>query len=433
MRYLRMYVVINLLTAGVMRASDMEGVSAGIDEEPPQQTAAVSAEQEPPQATENSVAAVETPVADQPTQTAAAEPVIPQAAAPQQEVAASEAEPTIEEAEATFASEMAPEGQPQGASETPQNAAMAVPTEQDLPAQGITTVDLEQPQGNWLFKRYWWDRAEEAYKKMRTNSEKIGEMRVKFFTRRTDLDKTILDPFYADVGLTQSELQRSMQSLMSQLEQERDKEGTLSDEERELMETVQKDRERLEQLDKDIKAVGTLRDEADRAVEQVLDQKKRASQYEAAAWESMREIGRIVSDAKASELYYRMDADLRTVKDIAKYVEQDLNQHFDKLLSNAREQTERIKTALQALKEQGVDLKARVQEAQEHDLARDAAAAAAEEEKEKVKVKPEKVGWGSRLYQAVIDVALWQFLQSIWDAIMWLPRRIYSTITTLFR
>jgi hypothetical protein len=199
------------------------------------------------------------------------------------------------------------------------------------------------------------------------------------------------------------------------------------------METVQKDRERLEQLDKDIKAVGTLRDEADRAVEQVLDQKKRAAQYEATAWESMREIGRIVSDTKASELYYRMDADLRTVKDIAKYVEQDLNQHFDKLLSNAREQTERIKTSLQALKEQGVDLKARVQEAQEHDLARDAAAAAAEEEKEKVKVKPEKVGWGSRLYQAVIDVALWQFLQSIWDAIMWLPRRIYSTITTLFR
>jgi hypothetical protein len=74
-----------------------------------------------------------------------------------------------------------------------------------------------------------------------------------------------------------------------------------------------------------------------------------------------------------------------------------------------------------------------VQEAQEHDLARDAAAAEEATEKEKTKAAPEKTGWASRLYQAVIDVTLWQFLQSIWDVIMWLPRRIYSTITSIFR
>jgi uncharacterized protein YoxC len=232
-----------------------------------------------------------------------------------------EPEPTIEDAEKIFAEETS-SNPVQVAPEALQNAVVSEP---EPPVQGITTVDLEQPQGNWLFKKYWWDRAEETYKKIKNNSDKIGDMRVKFFTRRTELDKTILDPFYADVGLTQSDLQRSMQSLMSQLEQERDKEGTLSEEERELMETVQKDRERLEQLDKDIKAVGTLRDEADRAVEKVLEQKKRASQYETEAWDTLREIGRVVNDTKASELFYKMDAALRTVKDIAKYVEQEVN------------------------------------------------------------------------------------------------------------
>jgi hypothetical protein len=422
-----------------------EGVPAGVDEEPPQQMAEPTVAEQPP-AEESGTVQVPEVVTQQPAAVESA-PAAQSEAAPQSEAA--EPEPTIEDAEAVFAEEMV--NQPQGMQdlsavapvrrssesegglakeEAPQNAGASEP---EIPVQGITTVDLEQPQGNWLFKKYWWDRAEETYKKIKNNSDKIGDMRVKFFTRRTELDKTILDPFYADVGLTQSDLQRSMQSLMSQLEQERDKEGTLSEEERELMETVQKDRERLEQLDKDIKAVGTLRDEADRAVEKVLEQKKRASQYETEAWDTLREIGRVVNDTKASELFYKMDAALRTVKDIAKYVEQEVNGLFDKLLSNAREQTERIKTALQALKEQGVDLKARVQEAQEHDLARDAAAAEEATEKEKTKAAPEKTGWASRLYQAVIDVTLWQFLQSIWDVIMWLPRRIYSTITSIFR
>jgi hypothetical protein len=430
MRYLRMYVVINILMAGAMRAANIEeGVPAGVDEEPPQQIAEPSVDQQPP-ATEH--AAPQASSTEPPTQPVAVEqvPATQAEAVPPAEVAVVEPEPTIEDAEAVFAEEMT--NQPQGMPEAPQNVGL-VASEPEPPVQGITTVDLEQPQGNWLFKKYWWDRAEETYKKIKNNSDKIGDMRVKFFTRRTELDKTILDPFYADVGLTQSELQRSMQSLMSQLEQERDKEGMLSEEERELMETVKKDRERLEQLDRDIKAVGTLRDEADRAVEKVLEQKKRASQYETEAWDTLREIGRVVNDTKASELFYKMDAALRTVKEVAKYVEQDVNGLFDKLLSNAREQTERIKTALQALKEQGVDLKARVQEAQEHDLARDAAAAEEATEKEKTKAAPEKTGWASRLYQAVIDVTLWQFLQSIWDVIMWLPRRIYSTITSIFR
>ena len=42
------------------------------------------------------------------------------------------------------------------------------------------------------------------------------------------------------------------------------------------------------------------------------------------------------------------------------------------------------------------------------------------EEKEKKAAVPAKTGWfsaTSRLFQAVIDVALWQFLQSIWDGL----------------
>jgi len=76
MRYLRMYVVINLLMTGVMRAAeasfapagataDMEGVPAGVDEEPPQQTAAAVAEQ--PQAVGDAASQAQEGAAEQPT------------------------------------------------------------------------------------------------------------------------------------------------------------------------------------------------------------------------------------------------------------------------------------------------------------------------------------------------------------------------------
>lgn len=474
MRYLRMYIVINVLMTGIMCASEAlpgDGISAGVDEEPPQETqnipaippaqlAAEAGESAPVAeiAAENSTKADALQQENQPI--AAKEAATPadnlkpeaQSAEAQEKVevqAPVDAEPTIEEVEAFVALEQAVAQVPEpsqmpgssiqgavgGLPDAPQSHETSAPAlEGDEPARGgIDTVDLVQPRGNWMFKRHWWDRAEETYKKIRGYVDKINDIRVKLFARRTELDKVILDPFYADIGLSQSDLQKSMQTLMTQLEQEREKQGMLSEEERELMGTIQKDRERLEKLDRDVRAVGALRDKADEAVDRVMAQKNRASQYEQEAWETRREIGRIVSDTQASKLFYEMDAASRTVKDIYKYIDQDLNQYFDQLLSNAREQTESIKTALQALKEQGLDLKARVQEAQEHDLARDLAVT--EEDKDKKPVEPKK-GWfasGSRLFQAAIDVALWQFLQSIWDVIMWLPRRIYGTITSIFR
>lgn len=480
MRYFRMYVVIGMLMAGVIHTAEApDGVSAGVDEDPPQILSAGSisdsAHASSDKFSENAipgtedkdrekVEGAEAPVAEvAPTAIEAAATAASVIGVAEQTATETKAsgesnavapspdepkaeEPTIEDAEkldeesaksiAESLGALPPQpGSIPGELPAEPKAQEVTPATEQLieKSQGISTIDLEQPQGNWVFKRYWWERAEELYKKMRNNVEKINDLRVKFFARRTELDKTILDPFYADIGLAQSELQASMQMLMAQLEQEREKDGMLSDEEREMRDTMQKDRERLEQLQRDVNEVGTLRDAADKVVDRVMDQKNRAAKYESDGWDDMREIGRIVSDTQASELYYRMDAGWKTMKTIYNYIDQDLTSYFDQLLINAREQTERIKTALQALKEQGVDLKQQMDQIKEHEVAQEVAHA--EEEEKKVAV-PVKTGWfgaTSRLFQAVIDVALWQFLQSIWDVIMWLPRRIYSTISSLFR
>ena len=269
MRYLRMYIVINVLMTGVMRASDttpIESISTGVDEEPPQQ--------------------VQEEISDlygSGTVSLPAQDVLDEQSFDNQEIktdqpvaelrAPVDHEPTIEDAEAlnqepvlvsSSGSSLIPSlpiqpGMTLGdLPKEPKSHDVVLSLQpEDEPIKGIDTVDLEQPQGNWLFKRYWWDRAAEVSKKMHAYLEKINDIRVKFFARRTELDKVILDPFYTDIGLSQAELQKSMQALMTQLEQEREKQGMLSDEERELMERVQKDRERLQQLDRDVRAVGS--------------------------------------------------------------------------------------------------------------------------------------------------------------------------------
>ncbi len=463
MRYLRTYIVINALMAGVVHASEMtsvegvpaaEGIAAG--EEPPQQAQEPAAELDSALTVsgqnnasvdavpteEFSVKPALTPeqgmsqAGDQPLneEQALPEPTIEDAEREQEQVSRQEqVEIPGMPGKPLFSPVMAA---PMVSQESEFSQAEEAPTipQEDEPVGGLDTVDLQNPQGNWLFKKYWWNSAQERYLQIRELNQKIQDMQIKFFAKRTELDKQILDPFYAEIGISQSDLQRSMQSLMSQLEQEREKQGMLTEEERELVDTVAKDRERLQRLEKDVAAVGTLRDEADRAIDRFMGQKNRVTDLDKNAWEHVREIGRIVNDQQASGLYYKVDSIRKTVKDINAHVEQDLNRFFEQLFTNAREQTERIKGTLQALKEQGIDLKARVQSAQEHDASKEIAPV--DEDKEKKATPPQKTGWlssGSRLFQAAIDVALWQFLQSIWDAIMWLPRRMYSTISSIFR
>jgi hypothetical protein len=121
MRYLRMYVVINILMAGAICAAEAapsssapatadmgEGVPAGVDEEPPQQMAEPTVAEQPP-AEESGTVQVPEVVTQQPAAVESA-PAAQSEAAPQSEAA--EPEPTIEDAEAVFAEEMV--NQPQG-------------------------------------------------------------------------------------------------------------------------------------------------------------------------------------------------------------------------------------------------------------------------------------------------------------------------------
>ncbi len=231
------------------------------------------------------------------------------------------------------------------------------PADQETEIVGIDTVDLDEPQGNWLFKRIWWERAESQYEKVRTRVEAVLESRMQFFAQRAELDKTVLDPFYITIGLGQGELQTILSELIERLQQEREQEGVLSPKEREFLKTLRTQKSVLEQMSLDVQAINKIDREIDESLNKLLEQINRVRGYERDAWRYFKDIARVLSDKKAREIFYKMDTVYKNITKVEMYIKQAFKDHFDQLITTARQQVDRVQTAMQALKEKGIDFK----------------------------------------------------------------------------
>lgn len=254
---------------------------------------------------------------------------------------------------------------------------------------GIDTVSLENPQGNWLFKRIWWERAEERYEKIRLLVDNVWQFRTQFFIKRNNLDRTVLDPFYINIGIDQGELQVRLAEINEFLEKQREQQGDLSEEERILYETYVTDEETLKQLKLDVESISKLDNAIDDALIRLMDQINRVRQYEAQAWDNFKEIAHILNDTRARELYYMIEGAARNIKNISVYLEQEFFTHFDKLVADATKHVARVQNQIEALKEKGISFQRQAelleQKAQQVEDDED-------DEDENVKPKP-KLGW----------------------------------------
>jgi len=270
---------------------------------------------------------------------------------------------------------------------------------------GIDTIDIDEPQGNWLFKRMWWEHAEKRYEKIRELVQKIWESRMNFFVKRTELDKMVLDPFYISIGLGQGELYEILTELIGRIEKERKEEGVLSQSERSLLTRLQAEQQLLEQTKRDVESINKLDQGIDQALNRLMEQINRVRTYEQEAWEHFKNIARVLNDAKARELFFKIDTVLRNIKSIDDYLQQDFTQHFNQLLQRINNQVTKVTNELQGLKEKGIDFKKQVdtieaEEEQEPELQEEV-----EEEKEE-KITP---GWGTQLWDNVVAIVRWPY------------------------
>ncbi len=280
---------------------------------------------------------------------------------------------------------------PEGAPEPVQDEPIVIP-EEPVKAEkptGIDTVSLENPQGNWLYKRIWWERAEERYEKIRLLVDAIWESRTVFFVKRNELDRNALDPFYLNVGIGQGELQTILSEMVEFFEKHREAQGDLSEQERTLYETIAPQEEALKQLMRDVESIANLDHAIDDALGTLMNQINRVRQFERQAWDNFKEIAHILNDTKARELYYMIEGAARNIKNISTYLERDFLSHFNKLIGEATQHVTRVQNQIEALKEQGVNFKRQTELLEQQ---KEQAQQQAEDEEEEVAPKP-KLGW----------------------------------------
>ncbi len=284
--------------------------------------------------------------------------------------------------------------------------------EQEEPV-GIDTVSLEDTQGNWLFKRIWWERAEDRYGKIRDLVNTIWESRTKFFVQRNELDRTVLDPFYVSIGMGQGELQVILNELEDFFLKEREKEGDLNERDRVLYEALEEEQEAFRQLKLDVQSITSLDHAIDDALGMLMDQINRARQLEKQAWDNFKEIAHVLNDLKARELYYLMDGAGRNIKNISLYLDNAFSNHFARLIGEAKKHTSRVLNQIKSLKEKGVDFKRqadRIAQQEEQEKQRLEQEQQEEEEAAAKKVKP-KQGWFDWIVS--FPVKIWNWIKSI--------------------
>lgn len=260
--------------------------------------------------------------------------------------------------------------------------------------KGIDTVNIEEPQGNWLFKRIWWQKSKEVYGKIRDRVDKIVESRMHFFKERVKLDREVLDPFYVEIGFDAGALRQNVANLQSLLKEDEKRDATLTEKARERLASLQEDKAAIAKLSESVSGVQDLDKKLDEALEELMNQINLARTYESEAWQRLDSIAEELNDKKAREHYYVIAALWRNVKDIGNYIQGPFAQHFVKLAQTTVQNVKEIKNIAALLRSKGFGLDEKLEQA-----AQEPEAQSSEDEDEDVWPKKEELGWGAWLWK----------------------------------
>jgi len=262
------------------------------------------------------------------------------------------------------------------------------------PQVGIDTSSLEEPQGSWLFKRMWWDRAQEAYQKIKNLIDSIMDKRVDFFTKRASLDKELFDVFYLEIGMGLGEFTTLIQELNAELEKERTT-TDITEEKQKILDSLTLEKTSIDQVKKHIEILKQIDQAIEQSLSTVIEIINSVRKHEHEAWQYFKEIGEILSDKKARELFYKIDVALQNVKQMSKYLDQQFAEYFENLEIRARSSVEQIRKDLENFKNKGIDLKASIAHLTQEEIK-----IVEEQRQEEEEIKPKKpVSW----WQSIIN------------------------------
>jgi len=297
--------------------------------------------------------------------------------------------------------------------------------EREEEPKGFDTVSVSEPEGNWLLKRWWWEKAQKRYEKIKTVVSRIIDSRMIFFKKRNDIERNVFDPFYNKVGLDQGQLEEVVSHLTQKLEQEREEQMGLTGKERDFLATLTSEKRMLKQMQLDIDAIRKLDEAIDDDLEKLMDQINLSRKYEETAWQIFKGISKQLNHEEARKLYYKMKTLWQNIKDIDGYIKGVFTNHFNSVIENANRQVSRIQDAAAAFKAKGVDLNQQYEqiEAEERGFRKPSDQVKGRENKELQEDDDDDD-------EQEIEVG---FLGTIWNIITWPFRIVWNLISSLWR
>lgn len=311
-------------------------------------------------------------------------------------------------------------------------------------AQGPETVALSEDkvgiQGNWMKKKEWLIKSNEAFDEIQAIAFEIQGTRKTFNEKYHTIDDEF-DAFYKNLSLDQGKLQELFESLERYLEKKKKKKlEELSSTNKEdvsekdyllkvdlLNADIKQNKEELDQLKLDLKSIDDLDKSIVERLKKVDEQLAQAKELYDKAKSSLEDLWNIIDDKKARTIYYDLKGSTsEKLKSIASYLKEDLSRDFDTVIETAKTQMKKTKESIQKLEEKGLFIKNRSQRIEQLKLKELQKLEQAKKESEHIPTQEELID----LKKIKKKPTLWY--EKVYDYITTVSSKVYSFVKEFF-
>jgi len=318
-----------------------------------------------------------------------------------------------------------------GISSPPDTSNASQPVGPQPVSGGPETVDLSQEkvgaQGNWMKKRDWLMKTNEANNELQELVLNISGIRKTYNEKYRGIDE-ILDEFYKQLGHEQGKLQeifdgairyldkkkkKTVTALSTQSSEEEDKDKNLQVKIELIEQQINTLKGSLEQLKLNMKSIEDLDRSVMERMKKVDEQINVANDEAANAQKITDHLWYIIDDKKARTYYYEIKgSSLEKVKVIDAYLKGDLLTDFDVVIDTIKTHITKTQEEIKALEDKGIIIKDRARRVEELKLKdlQDAELKRKEAELAQQKAAAERAHkakqpttWYGKIYRSVTD------------------------------
>lgn len=230
---------------------------------------------------------------------------------------------------------------------------------------GLNTVDLNE-EGNWLLKKLWWQEGLEAYTEIQKTNNNLSSLQLDYLTLKSNSERE-LDSSWIKLGFDDEHLVDNLDMIIEKLNKDaKEKKPEVDNKDENKAENLLKTATGLKD---DLSKIAQYQFKLDDVIEDVVSHLKKCRSYETQSWDYLQQIAKTLDDNKARLLYLEIEANLKNIKNLVNYLNIDLKKYANDLINEQQGSLDKIKNALEELKNNGIEISQNIEKIDEEIMA----------------------------------------------------------------